>query len=195
MDTRLIFLDIDGTFIEPGRTEAPASAAEAVRAARANGHKVFLCTGRNYRMTSPLLRYGFDGYVCSAGGYVVCGQEVLFDCPMDRAQSDGVRALLETHGVDCTLEAKNATYGGARMLERFAGYQARRQGAAEPPVGYIGEVKKFCCHRCPLVGETLCTTVTMGAEAGGVTLLTGETRIGNETVASTQMKIFVGTPH
>ena len=126
MDTRLIFLDIDGTFIEPGRTEAPASAAEAVRAARANGHKVFLCTGRNYRMTSPLLRYGFDGYVCSAGGYVVCGQEVLFDCPMDRAQSDGVRALLEAHGVDCTLEAKNATYGGARMLERFAGYQARQ---------------------------------------------------------------------
>ena len=85
MDTRLIFLDIDGTFIEPGRTGAPASAAEAVRAARANGHKVFLCTGRNYRMTSPLLRYGFDGYVCSAGGYVACGQEVLFDCPMDGA--------------------------------------------------------------------------------------------------------------
>ena len=31
MDTRLIFLDIDGTFIEPGRMEAPASAVEAVR--------------------------------------------------------------------------------------------------------------------------------------------------------------------
>ena len=35
MDTRLIFLDIDGTFIEPGRMEAPASAVEAVRAGRA----------------------------------------------------------------------------------------------------------------------------------------------------------------
>lgn len=83
----------------------------------------------------------------------------------------------------------------AQSASAFAGYQARRQGAAEPPVGYIGEVKKFCCHRCPLVGETLHTTVTMGAEAGGVTLLTGETRIGNETVASTQMKIFVDTSH
>ena len=40
MDTRLIFLDIDGTFIEPGRMEAPASAVEAVRAAQANGHRV-----------------------------------------------------------------------------------------------------------------------------------------------------------
>ena len=36
MDTRLIFLDIDGTFIEPGRMEAPASAVEAVRAAQAD---------------------------------------------------------------------------------------------------------------------------------------------------------------
>ena len=129
MDTRLIFLDIDGTFIEPGRMEAPASAVEAVRAARANGHKVFLCTGRNYKMTAPVLHYGFDGYVCSAGGYVVCGQDFLFDCPMDKAQSDGVRALLEANGVECTLEAKNATYGGAQMIQRLSSYQARQGGA------------------------------------------------------------------
>ena len=128
MDTRLIFLDIDGTFIEPGRMEAPASAVEAVRAAQANGHRVFLCTGRNYRMTSPVLRYGFDGYVCSAGGYVVCGQEVLFDCPMDKAQSDGIRAILEANGVECTLEARDATYGGAQMMERLSAYQARQPG-------------------------------------------------------------------
>ena len=128
MDTRLIFLDIDGTFIEPGRMEAPASAVEAVRAAQANGHRVFLCTGRNYRMTSPVLRYGFDGYVCSAGGYVVCGQEVLFDCPMDKAQSDGARAILEANGVECTLEARDATYGGAQMMERLSAYQARQPG-------------------------------------------------------------------
>ena len=35
MDTRLIFLDIDGTFISPGRMDAPDSAVQAVRAARA----------------------------------------------------------------------------------------------------------------------------------------------------------------
>ena len=45
MEKRLIFLDIDGTLIEPGRMEPPASAVDAVRKARANGHKVFLCTG------------------------------------------------------------------------------------------------------------------------------------------------------
>ena len=75
MDTRLIFLDIDGTFIEPGRMEAPASAVEAVRAAQANGQRGFLCTGHNYRTTSPVLRDGFDGYVCSEGGYGGGGQD------------------------------------------------------------------------------------------------------------------------
>src|SRR5699024_12722319 len=116
MDTRLIFLDIDGTFIEPGRMEAPASAVEAVRAAQANGHRVFLCTGRNYRMTSPVLRYGFDGYVSSAGGYVGCGPDVPLDCPTDKAQSDGARATLEAHGGAGNLKARDATYRGRQNV-------------------------------------------------------------------------------
>ena len=47
MDTKLIFLDIDGTLTEPGSNTPPASALEAVRRARANGHKVVLCSGRS----------------------------------------------------------------------------------------------------------------------------------------------------
>ncbi len=129
MDTRLIFLDIDGTFIEPGKMEAPASAVDAVRRAQANGHKVFLCTGRNYRMTKPVLGYGFDGFVCSAGGYVVCGDTVLFDCPMEKAQSEGVRAALEDGGAECTLEAKDATYNSGRMMERLSTYQKKHRAA------------------------------------------------------------------
>ena len=68
MKQKLIFLDIDGTLLPPGEMSAPASAVEAIRQARANGHKVFLCTGRNLRMTQPLFAYGFDGFVCYAGG-------------------------------------------------------------------------------------------------------------------------------
>ena len=113
-----------------------------MRQAQANGHKVFLCTGRNYKMTSPVLRYGFDGYVCSAGGYVVCGDTVLFDCPMDKAQSDGVRAVLEASGVECTLEARDATYGGGQMMERLASYQAQRPDAVNSELGALAS--GFC---------------------------------------------------
>ena len=42
MECKLIFLDIDGTLTEPGKNVPPASAVEAVRKARDNGHKVVL---------------------------------------------------------------------------------------------------------------------------------------------------------
>ncbi len=79
----------------------------------------------------------------------------------------------------------------AQSASAFAGYQAIQQGATNPPVGYIGEVKRFHCYRRPAVGEELHTTIMMGAEVAGVTLLTGETFVGEEKVADTQMKIFV----
>ena len=79
----------------------------------------------------------------------------------------------------------------AQSASAFAGYQALLQGATTPPVGYIGEVKRFHCYRRPAIGEQLHTTITMGAEVAGVTMLTGETRVGEEVVADTQMKIFV----
>ena len=86
MKQKLIFLDIDGTLLPPGEMTVPDSAVEALRRARANGHKLFLCTGRNLRMTEPLFHYGFDGFVCSAGGYVGCEGKVLVDLPMEPEQ-------------------------------------------------------------------------------------------------------------
>ena len=79
----------------------------------------------------------------------------------------------------------------AQSASAFAGCQAIQQGATTPPVGYIGEVKRFHCYRRPAIGEQLHTTITMGAEVAGVTMLTGETHVGEKLVADTQMKIFV----
>ena len=48
MERKIIFLDVDGTLVDyEGRL--PSSAARAVRDARANGHRVYLCTGRSRR--------------------------------------------------------------------------------------------------------------------------------------------------
>ena len=98
----------------------PQSTVEALRKAHANGHKLFLCTGRNLRMTQPLLDYGFDGAVCSAGGYVFCGDKVLVDLPMEPQLAQDVRSAMERHGVECTLEARDATFGGAKMAQRWS---------------------------------------------------------------------------
>ena len=79
----------------------------------------------------------------------------------------------------------------AQSASAFAGYKAILAGAAEPPLGYIGEVKKFHCYRRPIIGEQLLTTITLGPEVNGVTLLSGQTHVGDEMVAQTQMKIFI----
>ena len=107
---KLIFLDIDGTLTEPGHNIPPQSALDAVRAAQKAGNRVFLCTGRNFAMLSPLLRFGFDGYVASAGGYVVCGDRVLFDCPMSDGQFREAMRLMRENGILVTIETKNGSY-------------------------------------------------------------------------------------
>ena len=77
----------------------------------------------------------------------------------------------------------------AQSASALFGYKAVLAGASEPEIRYIGEVKKFRCYRCPLVGETLHTVITVEMEVEGITLVRGETRIGDELIAETQMKL------
>lgn len=107
---KIIFLDIDGTLTEPGSNTPPKSALEAIRGAQANGHLVFLCSGRSRGMLEPLLSYGFDGYVSSSGGYVVCGDSVIYDCPMDKETQSRVLNMLRSNGIFFTIEGKEYSY-------------------------------------------------------------------------------------
>lgn len=79
----------------------------------------------------------------------------------------------------------------AQSASAFAGYRAINSGATEPPIGYIGEVKNFHLHRRPAIEEVLTTTITMGAEVDGITIIRGETFVDEEIIADTTMKIFV----
>ena len=124
MNKKLIFLDIDGTLTAPGSNVPPQSALDAIRAAQALGHKVFLCTGRNYDMLRPLLAYGFDGAVASGGGYVFMGDQVLFDCPMTEEQKERALRLFAEGGVLRTIEARDASYcdpGMGEFLQQCSG--------------------------------------------------------------------------
>ena len=50
--SKIVFLDVDGTLIDY-EAKLPASAAKAVDQARANGHKVYICTCLLYTSPSP----------------------------------------------------------------------------------------------------------------------------------------------
>lgn len=127
MEQRVIFLDIDGTLTMPGSNEPPQSAVWAVEQARKAGHYVFLCTGRNYDMLSPLLKYDFDGVVASSGGYIICCGSVIYDCPMTKAQSLAALETLKKNGVYMTIECKDGSYTD----EGFKEFLGRRSGEGE----------------------------------------------------------------
>ena len=150
MKQKLIFLDIDGTLLPPGEMIVPESAVDAIHRARANGHKVFLCTGRNLRMTQPLFHYGFDGFVCSAGGYVGCDGKVLVDIPMEPEQVSGLRAALERAGAECTLEVRDETYGGIKMIERFANLFPKTPGKVNSEAEHWRKMMEFGMTICPI---------------------------------------------
>ena len=107
---KLIFLDIDGTLTVPGENVPPQSALDAIRAARDNGHKVFLCTGRSWAMTESVAACGFDGVICSAGGYVVLGGETVYDHPMDAGELRRVLDAMRAPDIFCILETKSTTF-------------------------------------------------------------------------------------
>lgn len=78
----------------------------------------------------------------------------------------------------------------AQSASAFEGHKALANNLPTP-VGYIGEVKKFHCYSRPAVGAELRTTIEMGAEVNGVTILAGHTMVDGVKVADTQMKIFI----
>lgn len=80
----------------------------------------------------------------------------------------------------------------AQSASALAGYKALTSDTSDqPPVGIIGEVKRFSCERRPLVGEKIETTIRFGMSFGNVTLADGESRIGEETIANIKLKIFI----
>ena len=120
MKKKLIFLDIDGTLTSAGSNVPPDSALEAIKKAQKAGNKVFLCSGRNPGMLSPLLKYEFDGFIACAGGYIAVGDEVIYDCPMEERDFRTALDVLHRNGVFCTVEAKDMAYGDSNLAEFFA---------------------------------------------------------------------------
>lgn len=79
----------------------------------------------------------------------------------------------------------------AQSASALMGWRERCAGASTPPVGFIGEVKKFRCCRRPSVGENLHTSVTLRAEFDGIWVVGVTTQAGDRLVADTQLKVSV----
>lgn len=120
MGDKAVFLDVDGTLVNE-RGQIPQSARAAVAAARANGHRVFLATGRSTSELWPeIIDVGFDGLVAAAGGYVEIDGQVLVKRHLSRAQVRHVVEFFDSHGVEYFLEANSGLYGSPNSKQRLA---------------------------------------------------------------------------
>jgi Cof subfamily protein (haloacid dehalogenase superfamily) len=110
MNRKAVFLDVDGTLINDFG-HVPASAAEAIRAARSYGHLVFLCTGRSMVELAPdLLDIGFDGFVLASGAFVQVGSDVLTHRRLTPEALHHVADYFDAHGGGYYFQANDGVY-------------------------------------------------------------------------------------
>ncbi|MEG0592135.1 MAG: HAD family hydrolase [Coprobacillus sp.] len=120
MNKRIIFLDVDGTLTSP-QGDVSQCVKNAIKEARLNGHYVFLCTGRNKSGIRSLLDIGFDGIICSAGGYIEMDNKMLYESFLSMDDLKEAREIFGRNHVHYNLEATLQTYQDDGMNELFIG--------------------------------------------------------------------------
>lgn len=139
--SKFIFLDVDGTLLN-AKKQVPISAKNAIKKARALGHKVFLCTGRSrVEIPASLWEIGFDGMIGSAGAYVEAEGKMLAHVPLPKEDVLRVCKYLEGLGAKFVLEANHCIYANPES----ARYQRERFHTAPKEVieCYVDCVKEY----------------------------------------------------
>ena len=116
---KYLFFDIDGTLIGPSRLVSKKT-VEAIKQARRNGHKAFICTGRApISIMKDVSDIGFDGIIASAGSFVKIGNEYIFENYIDRKVLSKVIFLFINAKILFSLETKDALYQTPGISEFF----------------------------------------------------------------------------
>jgi len=119
---RIAFLDVDGTLIDSGELIAP-STIEAVQTARANGHLVYLSTGRaSVEIYSAIRDIGFDGAISAGGGFAEIGDELVISRTMPEDAVARMVGFYEESGYDFYLQAFDELFPSPGVRSRFAAY-------------------------------------------------------------------------
>lgn len=114
---KIIFLDVDGTLVDY-ENHLPDSAAEAVRAARAKGHRVYICTGRSKAEVYPWLwDIGLDGMIGGNGCYVEDHGHVVFHRTVSPEECRQVVDWLHGRGLEFYLECNSGLFASERFEE------------------------------------------------------------------------------
>lgn len=110
MSKKVIFLDVDGTFINSSGV-IPESARRAVQETRKNGNYVFLCTGRSKAgLFDYIMKTGFDGFIASGGGYIEADGQTIFHKSFTIEDVRQLVSYFDSHGIDFFLESNGGVF-------------------------------------------------------------------------------------
>ena len=117
-DRKIIFIDVDGTLLDY-EAKLPESADKAVNQARANGHKVYICTGRSEgEIYDYIWEIGLDGMIGGNGTYVKDGDTVVFDQHISAEDERHIVDWLQDRGLEFYLEANCGLYASRNFETR-----------------------------------------------------------------------------
>ncbi|MGN0708301.1 MAG: Cof-type HAD-IIB family hydrolase [Faecalibacterium sp.] len=107
---KLLFIDVDGTLVDY-ENNLPDSAVQAIRKARANGHRVYICTGRSKaEVYPPLWEIGLDGMIGGNGSYVESDGQVVMHQLITAQQCRHIVDWLHSRGLEFYLESNNGLF-------------------------------------------------------------------------------------
>jgi Cof subfamily protein (haloacid dehalogenase superfamily) len=188
---KYVFLDIDGTLIDKNET-LHKSTALAVKKAAANGHKLFISTGRAKLIVCPkLFEIGLNNGVFSAGASVICENKEIFHSSFSPEVYDKMVDVLIKHDSVITVECFSRTLFAESTMR--SGFESFRRWIAELGAIFVEDVPKgltdvdkvvFFPRTTPMeqISEELgraCNIVTMsyqGGEIGGEIMQEGITK-------------------
>ena len=132
---KLLFIDVDGTLVDY-ETNLPSSAVTAIRTARANGHRVYLCTGRSEAEIYDNIRaIGFDGMLGGNGAYVRDEETIVMHHMITYEQCIHIVDWCHGRRLEFYLESNNGLFAsenfetrGIPVLQEYS----RRKGNAIP---------------------------------------------------------------
>ncbi len=107
---KIIFIDVDGTLVDY-ENKLPESAVKAIRMARENGNRVYICTGRSEaEVYENIWDIGLDGMIGGNGSYVKDHDTVVLDQHMSLEDEKAVVDWLHEKHLEFYLESNEGLY-------------------------------------------------------------------------------------
>lgn len=134
MERKIAFFDIDGTLTSEIDGSVPQSTKDSIRAARENGHLMFINTGRCMQnVEERFLEIGFDGVISGCGTNIYCEENGKLEEKLYISQSHSTILEILRHArqfqLDILFESKQEvrfdmqhpliTQGGIRQYKQF----------------------------------------------------------------------------